>query len=595
MSASSNGRTDEGASWLAGLVGLRSVSNWWSASPPERPWLEQYPVGVPAELAYPQQRLGWLLQQAAERYPNRVACYYYHEQLTYAELLTRAQRLAAVFVREGLQPGDRIGLLLPNLPETLVSLFATWLAGGVVVSLSPLMVAGEVQALIKATGCRFVVTLDVLTPLVCQGTTPPELVVVTSLTGRLSRLEGLGLAWVRFRRLGFGTVCPQTRMLRFDDAINSLPTSHRASMVDGPGIHDAAFVLPTGGTTGQPKAVTLTHHNLIAQAWQLAHWSRSHHGEETILAVLPFFHSYGLSTTVMMGLAMGASLVLHHRFRPESVVRLMESHRPTMFLAVPAMLVALNATIRGNPKQGFRSLRAVISGGAPLSAAVAQEFEQRTGAVVVEGYGLSEASPVTHVGPLDGSAIRGTIGLPISDTAAMIVDAGTGLEMLPNGTVGELLVHGPQVMLGYWNNPAATAEVIRDGWLHTGDLASCDERGFFKIVDRKKDLIITSGFNVYPADVEAVLRTYPGVVDAAVVGAPDERRGEVVCAVLVVQARKDFKRRAFDEFTHQQLAAYKRPLVVQVQEEDLPRNFLGKVLRRELRHQQSTCPADHQE
>ena len=563
-----------------GLMTDPGLEPVWPESPLPRPWLAQYPTGVPARLSYPQQRLGWLLQQAAESFPNRIACHYYHEQLTYSELLSRAERLAAVFVREGLRPGDRVGVLLPNLPETMISLFATWMAGGVVVSLSPLMVAEEISGLMQATGCRFVVTLDVLTPLVCGGEHIPELVIVSSLAGRLTRLEQLGYAWVRFQRIGFHTLCPQTRVLRLNDAIQSVA---RGLTIDAGSVHDPAFILPTGGTTGKPKAVTLSHRNLMAQAWQLSHWSRGHHGEETILALLPFFHSYGLSTNIMMGLALGATLVLHHRFRPDSAVRLIEQHRPTMFLAVPAMLASMNNTVLKDKSHDLSSLRAIISGGAALPATVADRFKEFSGADIVEGYGLSEASPVTHVGPLGGTAIPGTIGLPISDTDARIVDAIGGIADLSPGTVGELLIRGPQVMLGYWNNSEATAAVIRDGWLHTGDLATCDEQGFFKIVDRLKDLIITSGFNVYPGDVEEELRKYPGVKDIAIVGVPDEVRGEVVKAILVLDASQSFRRSDFDAFAQQHLAAHKRPKIVEVRQTDLPRNFLGKLLRRELR------------
>jgi len=586
----SNGDSSAETTWLDRLGGLRDLGGWRPDVRTERPWLEHYPSGVPAELAYPQQRLGWLLQQAAERYPSRLACSYYHEQLTYAELLSRAERLAMVFVREGLRPGDRVGILLPNLPETIVALFATWIAGGVVVSLSPLMVAEEVASLVQATGCRVVVTLDVLSPLVCHGDATPELVVHTTLAGRLSRLEQLGYAWVRFQKVGFGSVCPNARVLRMDEAIQSVSQGLEPN---GGGIHEPAFVLPTGGTTGHPKAVTLSHHNLVAQAWQLSHWSRGHHGEETILAVLPFFHSYGLSTSVMMGAALGATLVMHHRFHPVSTVRLIEKKRPTMFLAVPAMLNALNTKVLRDRKHDLSSLHSVISGGAPLPAAVAEEFQEHSGATIVEGYGLSEASPVTHVGPLDGNAIPGTIGLPISDTDARIVASGEGVtgKALPPGEVGELIVRGPQVMLGYWNDPEATSQVIRDGWLFTGDLASRDEQGFFRIVDRKKDLIITSGFNVYPADVEETMRGCPGVVDIAVVGVPDETRGEVVKAVVVVESGKSFDRRAFDAFARDHLSAHKKPRIVEVREEDLPRNFLGKVLRRELREGQDATTA----
>lgn len=547
----------------------------------ERPWYKSYPQGMPRQLAYPNQPLGWLLEQAAERFPTRTACHYYHEQLTYEEMLHRAQCLAATLLREGLKPGDRVGVLLPNLPESLIAHFATWIAGGVVVSLSPLMVQDEVSALTQSTNCRIVVTLDVLSPLVCHGQQQPDVVILSSMQGRLTRIEQLGYAWVRFQRIGFGSVCSRTRVINFADAIKS---SHGS--VASPTIKpdDLAFVLPTGGTTGAPKAVTLSHRNLISQAWQLSHWSRSMHGEETILAVLPFFHSYGLSSSVMMGMAIGATLVIHHRFRPASTVRLIEQHRPTMFMAVPAMLAAMNSKVLRNQKCDLSSMRAVISGGAPLPASVVEEFCQHTGAIVVEGYGLSEASPVTHVGPIDGNAISGTIGLPLPDTDARIVDSANGTTDLPAGEIGELIVRGPQVMLGYWNNAEATSGVIRNGWLHTGDLASCDEKGFFRIVDRIKDLIITSGFNVYPGDVEQVLRGYPGVKDVAVVGVPDTERGEVVKAIVVVESQKSFRLRELQHFAHEKLAAYKRPRIFEVQTEDLPRNFLGKVLRRQLRN-----------
>lgn len=565
-----------------------TLKKLWPFSRTQKPWREHYPPEVPLTLNYPAEPLGWLLEQAAARFPNRVACHYYSQQITYAELLSRSRRLASVLVREGLQPGDRVGILLPNLPEYLVTLFGAWMAGGVVVALSPLMVAEQVGAFVAATGCRIVVTLDVLSPLVCHGAHPPDVVLMASLSGRLTRLERLGYAWVRFRKIGFRHAFHGTEVREFDDAIAQADEIPATVAVD---IRNPAYILPTGGTTGAPKAVVLSHRNLMANAWQLSRWSLSQPGAETILAVLPFFHSYGLSTCVTNGVALGATLVLHHRFRPASVVRLMEKHRPTLFPAVPAMLSALNTKILRKKKYDLSSLRACISGGAPLPQHVAQEFSEHTGCTVVEGYGLSEASPVTHAGPLNGTAVPGTIGFPLPDTDARIVDAATGTETLPYGEVGELVVRGPQVMLRYWNNQTETERVLRDGWLYTGDLATCDEHGVFRIVDRKKDLIITSGFNVYPADVEAVLRTYPGVEDVAVVGEPNDEVGEIVKAVVVIESEKKFNRRDFDDFTKKHLAAHQRPRIVEARTDDLPRNFLGKVLRRELRQVAMPVPA----
>jgi long-chain acyl-CoA synthetase len=270
----------------------------------------------------------------------------------------------------------------------------------------------------------------------------------------------------------------------------------------------------------------------------------------------------------------------------------MERTKPTMVPAVPAMLAAFNKELR-RKQYHLSSIRTCISGGAPLNPAVAAEFSRHTGAVVVEGYGLSEASPVTHAGPLDGTARPGTIGLPLPDTDAMVVDPMTGVGPLPFDEVGELIVRGPQVMAGYWNDPAATTSAIRDGWLYTGDLATCDADGFFRIVDRKKDLIITSGVNVYPTDVEHVLRMYEGIEDVAVLGVPDGDRGELVKAVVVPKPGHRFSRRAFDEFARHHLEVHKRPRVVEVVPGPLPRNPLGKVLRRVLldQHREADIPA----
>ncbi len=566
---------------------MNAIGSLWPFGKKTRPWHDCYPAGVPATLEYPNQPLGWLLEHAVERFPNRVACHYYSQRITYEELLSHARKLSQLLIENGLQPGDRVGVLLPNLPEYLVTLFGTWMAGGVVVALSPLMVADQVGAFISATGCRIVITLDVLAPLLCGAGKGPDVVLLSSLSGRLPRLEKFGYAWVRFRRLGFGQICSGSKVLEFDNAVNG---SREISGVVPVDIGGPAYILPTGGTTGAPKAVTLSHKNLLANAWQLSNWSMGEHGAETLLAVLPFFHSYGLSTCVLNGMALGATLILHHRFRPASAVRLIEEQRPTFFPTVPAMLAALNTHVLRKGKHDLRSLKMCLSGGAALPLKIADEFREHTGCPVVEGYGLSEASPVTHAGPLDGTAIPGTIGLPLPDTDARIVDAATGSETLPVGEVGELAVRGPQVMLGYWNNPTETERVLRDGWLYTGDLGTCDERGFFRIVDRKKDLIITSGFNVYPTDVESVLRTYPGVHDVAVIGEPDEDVGELVRAVLVLDRGVKFNRRDFDLFVKQKLAAQQRPKMVETRTEDLPRNFLGKVLRRELRAALASAP-----
>ncbi|OWK47301.1 long-chain-fatty-acid--CoA ligase [Fimbriiglobus ruber] len=552
----------------------------------ERPWLSRYAAGVPHTLDYPAEPAYWLLERAAAMLPNRVACRYYEQQLTYAQLLDQARRAADALRRRGVKPGDRVGLLLPNVPEYLVAMFGTWMAGGIVVPLNPLMVAEEVALVLQSTGTRVVVTLDVTLPLVCSvKDAHPEVVLSISLRDRLPRWERLGYSFIRFQRVGLHSPCHKGHVADFGEA---LAEADPAAPIERPLPTDPAYIQPTGGTTGRPKAVLLTHRNLVANAWQLYHWTDQQFGEDVTLAILPFFHCYGLSTCALGGTARGATLVMHHRFRAATVMNLIERWRPTTFPVVPAIMVALNQELR-RKHYDLHSLRDCISGGAPLDLAVAQEFARYTGATVVEGFGLSEASPVTHAGPLDGTARPGTIGLPLPDTDARVVDAETGLVEVPNGEVGELIIRGPQVMAGYWNDPVATAKTLRDGWLYTGDLARRDADGFFQIVDRKKDLIIVSGFNVYPTDVEHVLRRYSGLSDIVILGAPDERRGEVVKAVVVPAKGQRFNRAAFDAFAHEHLAAYKRPKIVEVAAE-LPRNPLGKVLRRVLRNQ-TVAPA----
>ena len=547
-----------------------------------RPWLSHYPSVVPHTLDYPELPAWGLLDRTASRHGDRIACHYYRQKLTYRELAADARRTASMLIRYGLKPGDRVGILLPNLPEYLSVLNGIWMAGGIAVAMSPLMVGEEVNAFMKLTECRCVITLDLLAPLVVQGEYQPEHVFFASLSDRLPAWKRLGYAFARLQRYGFWPAPDHPSHHSLADQVAASDADFqplRPRSLDEP-----AYILPTGGTTGAPKAVTLSHRNLVANAWQVFHWAGGYEAREKMLTVLPFFHSYGLTTCGMAGVAMAATLIIHHRFIPRVVLQLIEEHQPSIFPAVPAMLSALNDLLADNPIQ-FKAMRYVISGGAPLTPEIMDEFTRYSGAECVEGYGMSEASPVICTGPLDGTNQPGTIGLPLPDTEVQIVDAETGERELSPGEVGELIVRGPQVMLGYWKNDAATSQVIRDGWLFTGDLGTRDEEGVFRIVDRKKDLIITSGFNVYPADVEPVLRAYPdeNLRDVVVVAEPDEHAGELVKAVLSVKSKANFDETAFRAYFSEHLAKHKRPKLIEVIEGDLPRNFLGKVLRRKLR------------
>ena len=550
-----------------------------------RPWLANYPESMPASLSYPDFPAWGFLAKTATTHPQRIACQYYKQHLTYAEIADEARRVAAMLVKYGLRPGDRVGILLPNMPEYISAINGVWMAGGIAVALSPLSVPNEIANVLTATDCRIVISLDLLAPLVLKGNYRPRHIFFTTLQDRLPGWMRLGYAFARMRRLGFWPAADGPNQHDFHDELALCRPLVQPVVPSS--LSEAAYILPTGGTTGAPKAVTLSHRNLVANASQCAAWGKGKLEHPVGLSVLPFFHSYGLVGNLLCGTALAATQILLHRFIPRVIVQLLEQHQPTTFNAVPAMLASLNEIFRSQPLK-TRSLRFVQVGGAPLAPKIAEEFARHTGAQVVEGYGLSECSPCVTAGPLDGTARIGTIGLPLPDTDVKVVDAETGERTLPPGEVGELAVRGPQVMLGYWQNPTATAQVIRDGWLFTGDLATIDADGFVKIVDRKKDLIITSGFNVYPCDVEAILRGFPGIADAAVVGIPHHECGELVKAVLVLNPSIRFDRKSFDAFCKENLAAQKRPKVIEIVTGDLPRNFLGKVLRRQLREPTST-------
>jgi long-chain acyl-CoA synthetase len=545
----------------------------------ERRWLAHYPACVPHTLKYPAIPAYGLLEHSAAEFPDRDACIHLGHKLTYRQLRDMARRTAHLLTQFGVRPGDRVGVLMPNMPEFLAALNGIWMAGATPVAISPLSVSEEISALVSATGCRVVLALDVLAPLIWRANVQPEITILTTLKHRLSGWKKFAYRAEALRRFLFNVRNRRGRTYWFERELKQANPNFepiRPESLDSP-----AFLLATGGTTGCPKVVALSHRNLVANATQIHAWAGTQMGNDSVLAVVPFFHSYGLSSCALTGVSMAATIIMHHRFVPETVAQLIERYQPTVMPAVPAMLVGLNDLFSKRPLR--KSLRYCISGGAPLDQQVAAEFAKHTGAIVVEGFGLSEASPVTHVGPLDGTSRAGTIGLPLPDTDVRIVDPDHGLIDVPRGQIGEMLIRGPQVMLGYWNDDEATGRTIRDGWLYTGDLAVEDEDGFFRIVDRKKDLIITSGFNVYPSEVEPVLRQFPGVADVAVIGVPNRERGEIVKAVIATKPGADVELRELWIYCDKHLAKHKRPRVIEITGGELPRNFLGKVFRRKLR------------
>jgi long-chain acyl-CoA synthetase len=542
-------------------------------------WRENYVCDEPSSVPYPRIPLSGFLESAAKQFPQHPACTLYGKRTTYAQLDDQARRLARSLAELGAGPGRHVGLLLPNIPEYLTALQATWLTGATALQLSPLMVAEEVGHWLEATGCRIVVTLDLLAPAVVGSLEkgPLEHLVLTSLARRMAMWRGMLYRVERYRRSGYLRLPSDARRHRFDRLVQAEPLTEKPSINPA---NDVAVLAPTGGTTASPKAVMLTHKNLVSNAMQLLNWWGGSGGNESILGVLPFFHSYGLCVTVLTAWAKGSTVHLHPRFEARAVMNLIEREKPELIPAVPAMLSALNNVMRGK-KHDWSFIRSVLSGASALPESVWKEFKAWGVRELVEGYGLTECSPVTHANPPAPRSKLGSIGLPLTDTFAKLVDPDSGKE-LGDGEVGELVVKGPQVMKGYFNNSQATEAVLKDGWLFTGDMARRDSDGFYFIVDRKRDIIKTSGFLVFPAEVEEVLRSYPDVMEAAVVGVPDLQRGEIVKALVVPRSGSRLDVAELEAHCKLHLGKQKRPREIELVSE-LPKNFLGKVLRRKLR------------
>jgi long-chain acyl-CoA synthetase len=554
----------------------------------DRPWLRFYEPGVPAEVAVPPISVDTLLRLAAEDHPSADALIFYGARTSFRQLDEAVDRLARAFIALGLEPGDRISLHLPTTPAFVVAFLAAVRAGALVVPISPLLVQREIEVLLAETRPRLSVALDLLVPRVMAARG-----AVADLLPRPRRGSGtvsagiqdslpFPLRWlypIRARREGRWH--PVAHSEEVPNLFRLLHESRpgRVETVARP--EDPVVLQPTGGTTGTPKTAVLTHRNLVANVHQVAAWfvgRRS--GEDRILCVLPYFHIYGLTVAMLYGLLTAAAQVLLPRFEPLAVLEAIQRWRPRLFPGAPVMYASLLADPR-LPRYDLRSIEACISGSAPLPVAVQEGFERATGGRVVEGYGLTEASPVTHCNPIHGTRKVGSIGLPFPSTEARIVDLETGERTLPPGETGELVVRGPQVMAGYWNRPQETAAVLRDGWLFTGDVATMDEDGYFRIVDRRKELIKVSGVNVYPREVEEVLMAHPAVAEAAVVGIPHPVRGEVPKAFVVVKAGASVSEAELLAHCRANLASYKVPAEVEIRSE-LPRTFVGKVLRRLL-------------
>lgn len=547
------------------------------------PWYQHYEEGVPHDFAAVAEPIYAALQRSAERFPDRLAVEFIGARLTYKELWNRANRFAHALQDLGVRQGDRVSIMLPNTPQFVIAFYGAALAGAIVVNTSPLYVARELEHQLTDSGSETLVMLDAFYPRYeeIQDKVPVKRVIVTGIQDALPFPKNV-LYPIKARK--DGTFVKVKAGGRVHDWRALLAKSGGQPLPIKVHPEEVALLQYTGGTTGTPKGAMLTHANLASNTAQCRAWMPSlREGEEVMLAAIPFFHVYGMTTAMNFGVSIAASLVLLPNPRDiKMLLGAIDKHRPSIFPGVPTLYNAINH----HPditKYDLTSIKACISGSAPLPAETARKFRELTGgANLVEGYGLTEASPVTHVNPIHGNQ-RDGIGLPLPGVDSRVVnDAG---DEVPPGDIGELWLCGPNVMSGYWGRPQESAKTLRehDGrtWLLTGDMAIMDPDGYFRIVDRKKDLIIAGGYNIYPREVEEVLYRHPAVLEAAVIGVPDEYRGESVKAFVVFKPEQSATPDELKTLCRQELSPYKVPRSFEVRSE-LPKTAVGKILRRKL-------------
>ncbi|NCU17041.1 long-chain-fatty-acid--CoA ligase [Pallidibacillus pasinlerensis] len=547
-----------------------------------KPWLQHYPDAIPKTIEIEEKSLQQFLVETAKKYPTKVALHFNGKEMTYQEVYESALKFANYLKSIGIQKGDRVAIMLPNTPQSFISFFGVLLAGGIIVQTNPMYTEREVAYQMKDSGAKAIIALDILYPRITkvQNETDLEHIIITAIKDYLPFPKNLIYPFIQKKQYGFSVKVEHGGNIHLFTEIMKAPPLEDP-ILDVNFDEDLAILQYTGGTTGFPKGVMLTHKNLVANAKMCETWLyKCEEGKEVVLGALPFFHVYGMTTVLILSVLQGSKVVLIPKPEPEVLLKAIQSQKVTMFPGAPTMYIGL----LNHPdlqKYDLSSIDSCISGSATLPVEVQEQFENLTGGKLVEGYGLTEASPVTHANLLwDGERIKGSIGIPWPNTLAEIRDLETD-EPLPPGEVGELVVKGPQVMKGYWNRPEDTEETLRDGWLYTGDLGYMDEKGYFYIVDRKKDMIIASGFNIYPREIEEVLYEHPAVQEAVVAGIPDPYRGETVKAYIVLKEDHSVTEKEMDKFARKHLAAYKVPRLYEFRDE-LPKTTVGKILRRQL-------------
>jgi long-chain acyl-CoA synthetase len=544
-------------------------------------WLRTYPKDIDWHQEVPVTSVYSLLEQSESRFPHHIALDFKGKCYSYKELGDKVRSFAAGLQSLGVVKGTKVGLFLPNCPQYVIAYYAILKAGGIVVNYNPLYSCIELEHQLRDSETEIMITLDIallypkLQPFI--GKHHLRHVIVGNLMSVLPAAKSLLYRWLKASERS--AIAADAQHSRFMDvlahpAITSIPD------ID---VHEDIAVLQyTGGTTGTPKGVMLTHANVTANTAMCARWfNQARAGEETLLGVLPFFHVFAMTVIMNFGISIGARIIMHPRFDMKALLHDIQHKKPTLMPGVPSMFTAI-CNMPTVADYNLTSLKMCISGGAGLPVEIKQRFERVTGCKLVEGYGLSESSPVVSCNPLYGENKAGSIGIPFPNTILEIVDKNDGMASMPQGEIGEITITGPQVMRGYWKNEEETRAIFKHGKLYTGDIGYMDAEGYFFIVDRKKEMILTNGYNIYPRHIEEVLYTHPDVLECAVIGIPNAARGEVPKAFIVLKEGAEANEPAMREFLKNSLAAYSIPSEI-VFIDALPKSMIGKILKKELR------------
>ena len=532
---------------------------------------------LPRTVEIPDKPLTWLLEQAVAKYPNNVAISFFGIELTYGQFDREVQKAMNVLRGLGVQPGEAVAMMSPNSPQAFFIYQAVMRIGAIITQINPLYVEREVEHQLKDSGAKVAFVLNLLTPRVepCFENTGLEKIVVTRLDDYMPWLMGhlfnlkmkIDKRWVN--------VNYDEKHLMWSELFENASSEAKSADVNP---NDTALYQYTGGTTGVAKGVELTHKNILSNTLQGRAWfTNAVEGKETFMLALPIFHAFGMTVGMNLAIALSSKMVLTPKFDAGDVMKLIEKEKVTLYPGVPAMYSAIN-NHKSATKRDISSIKYCISGAATLPIETKRRFEELTGGKLVEGYGLTEASPTTHCNPVEGINKTGSIGLPLPNTESKIVTDENATEA-EQGKIGELIIRGPQIMKGYRNHPEETAQVLRNGWLFTGDMGYVDEDGFIFLMDRKKEMIITGGYNVYPKEVEEELAKIDGIIEAAAIGLPNDYLGESVTVAVVKEEGSTLTEEEVIEFCKKSLAGYKVPKKV-VFFDELPKTIIGKVLKR---------------